>query len=129
MKLGFFILIASVISFSSISFAQSSYSDQMISENTKTGQMFKVTLTPGKKTIEVHVVGNEVAKFKFSELDMGASFSVGSREWNAEPKRQQGSFVIKSPEDLPLDASSKLKIQIRHQGAKENFDFSLNPRP
>lgn len=126
MKINLLILMVSALSFSSASFGQTSYSDQMVSENTKIGQMFKVTLTPGKKMIEVHVVGNEVANFKFSELDMGATFSVGGQEWSVRPKKQKNSFFIENPKELPSDASPKLKIQIRHNKNKENFDFNLH---
>lgn len=128
MRLKSFILLVSIISFSSAGVGQSSYSEQMINENTKTGQMFKVTLTPGKRMIEIHVVGKEAAKFNFSEMEMGATFSVGDRQWNVKPKRQESFFTIKSPSDLPVDAKPKLKVQIRHQQAKEEFNFNLNPK-
>jgi hypothetical protein len=98
---------------------------------TKVGQMFTVTVRPGAKKIEVHVVGNEVATANFSDPNLIASIKIGRRSWQLSSKKIGDKFIVDPPADFSKSTTSELRLKIQGQDKKnESFDFNLSsPKP
>jgi hypothetical protein len=93
---------------------------------TRVGQVFTVTLRPGAKQIQVHVVGNEVASARMSDTNLTALLKIGSREWQLSPKKEKGVFIVDTPSEFTASTAAQLKLNINNQKKTEDFDFKLN---
>lgn len=91
--------------------------------------MFSVRLVPAGKELDILVTGKRVKKIVFADLELLASIQAGERQWFIPAKRKNGHFRVATPAGLTEDAKPKLKIEIRHKGDVENFDFDVNPTP
>lgn len=91
----------------------------------KEGQLFVVKITPAGKKLEVLVSGKKIADLKISEVGLAASLKFGDRVLNLHPERQNGRFVMDSPE---TNGPAQLKLKLQHGKDAEQFEFKINQR-
>jgi hypothetical protein len=97
--------------------------------NLRAGQMFTVKVVPAGKELDIFVTGRRVKKIVFDDLELQTMIQSGEKRWFVPVKRKDGHFRIAKPVDMADGAASKLKVEVRHKAAVENFNFEVNTPP
>lgn len=101
--------------------------DRPQDSNMKAGQLFNVRIAPAGKRIEVFIAGRDAASIDFSNVNLKATVTVGTKRWFFIPKKESDHFVLSTPPDFPVRAESELHLQFNSKEKEETMKFNLKP--
>jgi len=116
------VVLFSALFFIPSSFAQTENLDPMRPTRLHEGKMFSLKLTPAGKKLDILVTGKKAATVNVSDLGVTASLFANGKTYTLVPKKQKEGFSL----DLPVEAKSKLKLDLKYKGDSEKFDIPLD---